>query len=195
MLPSLQGFQSTQTIKLHSSCYPHFRVSRVPKQENSTLHATPTSGFSEYPNKKTPLFIHSHFRVFRVPKQENSTLHATFTLWFSEYPNNKTPLFMLPSLQGFQSTQTIKLHSSCYPHFRIFRVPKQENSTLHATLTSGFSEYPNKKTPLFIRVLAYIWKQGVQIEVEIIDFCVSKVWYKVRTTNKINPIHLQILLF
>ena len=125
-----------------SSCYPHFRVFRVPKQENSTLHATPTSGFSEYPNKKTPLFmlpplqgfqstqtrkLHSscypHFRVFRVPKQENSTLHATPTSGFSEYPNNKTPLFMLPSLQGFQSTQTIKLHSSCYPYFRVFRVP------------------------------------------------------------------------
>ena len=28
-----------------------------------------------------------------------------------------------------------------------------------------------------------------------IDFCVSKVWYKVHTTNKINPIYLQILLF
>ena len=27
------------------------------------------------------------------------------------------------------------------------------------------------------------------------DFCVSKVWYKVHTTNKINPIYLQILLF
>ena len=28
-----------------------------------------------------------------------------------------------------------------------------------------------------------------------IDFCVSKVWDKVHTTNKINPIYLQILLF
>ena len=28
-----------------------------------------------------------------------------------------------------------------------------------------------------------------------IDFCVSKVWYKVHTTDKINPIYLQILLF
>ena len=28
-----------------------------------------------------------------------------------------------------------------------------------------------------------------------IDFCVSKVWYKVHTTNIINPIYLQILLF
>ena len=28
-----------------------------------------------------------------------------------------------------------------------------------------------------------------------IDFWVSKVWYKVHTTNEINPIHLQILLF
>ena len=28
-----------------------------------------------------------------------------------------------------------------------------------------------------------------------IDFCVSKVWYKVYTTNKINPIHIHILLF
>ena len=28
-----------------------------------------------------------------------------------------------------------------------------------------------------------------------IDFCVSKVWYKVHTTNKINPKYLQILLF
>ena len=28
-----------------------------------------------------------------------------------------------------------------------------------------------------------------------IDFCVSKVWYKIHTTNKIDPIHLQILLF
>ena len=28
-----------------------------------------------------------------------------------------------------------------------------------------------------------------------VDFCVSKVWHKVHTTNKINPIYLQILLF
>ena len=28
-----------------------------------------------------------------------------------------------------------------------------------------------------------------------IDFCVSKVWYKIHTINKINPIPLQILLF
>ena len=28
-----------------------------------------------------------------------------------------------------------------------------------------------------------------------IDFCVYKVWYKVHTANKINPIYLQILLF
>ena len=28
-----------------------------------------------------------------------------------------------------------------------------------------------------------------------IDFCVSKVWYKIHTTNKIDPITLQILLF
>ena len=28
-----------------------------------------------------------------------------------------------------------------------------------------------------------------------IDFCVSKVWYKVNSTNEINPIYLQILLF
>ena len=28
-----------------------------------------------------------------------------------------------------------------------------------------------------------------------IDFCVYKVWYKVYTMNKINPIYLQILLF
>ena len=28
-----------------------------------------------------------------------------------------------------------------------------------------------------------------------IDFCVSKVWYKIQTTNKIDPIPLQILLF
>ena len=41
-------------------------------------------------------------------------------------------------------------------------------------------------------VLANIWKQGVQIG--FIDFCVSKVCYKVHTTNKINPIYLQILL-
>ena len=27
-----------------------------------------------------------------------------------------------------------------------------------------------------------------------IDFCVSKVWYKIHTTNKIDPIPLQILL-
>ena len=27
------------------------------------------------------------------------------------------------------------------------------------------------------------------------DFCVSKVWYKIHTTNKIDPIPLQILLF
>ena len=30
---------------------------------------------------------------------------------------------------------------------------------------------------------------------KFIDFCVSKVWYKVHTTNKINPIYLHILLF
>ena len=28
-----------------------------------------------------------------------------------------------------------------------------------------------------------------------IDFCVSKVWYKIHTSNKIDPIPLQILLF
>ena len=28
-----------------------------------------------------------------------------------------------------------------------------------------------------------------------VDFCVSKVWYKIHTTNKIDPIPLQILLF
>ena len=28
-----------------------------------------------------------------------------------------------------------------------------------------------------------------------IDFCVSKAWYKIHTTNKIDPIPLQILLF
>ena len=28
-----------------------------------------------------------------------------------------------------------------------------------------------------------------------IDFCVSKVWYKIHTTNKMDPIPLQILLF
>ena len=28
-----------------------------------------------------------------------------------------------------------------------------------------------------------------------IDFCMSKVWYKIHTTNKIDPIPLQILLF
>ena len=28
-----------------------------------------------------------------------------------------------------------------------------------------------------------------------IDFCVSKVWYKLHTTIKVNPIYLQILLF
>ena len=28
-----------------------------------------------------------------------------------------------------------------------------------------------------------------------IDFCVSKVWYKIHTTNKIDPIPLQILFF
>ena len=28
-----------------------------------------------------------------------------------------------------------------------------------------------------------------------LDFCVSKVWYKVHTTNKINPTYLHILLF
>ena len=50
-----------------------------------------------------------------------------------------------------------------------------------------------KSETLWIRVLADIWKQGVQIEVS--DFCVSKVWYKIHTTNKIDPIPLQILLF
>ena len=35
-------------------------------------------------------------------------------------------------------------------------------------------------------VLANIWKQGVQILANrsFIDFCMSKVWYKVKTTNK-----------
>ena len=28
-----------------------------------------------------------------------------------------------------------------------------------------------------------------------VDFCVSKVWYKIHTTNKIDPIPSQILLF
>ena len=28
-----------------------------------------------------------------------------------------------------------------------------------------------------------------------IDFCVSNVWYKIHTTNKIDPMPLQILLF
>ena len=28
-----------------------------------------------------------------------------------------------------------------------------------------------------------------------IEFCVSKVWYKIHNTNKIDPIPLQILLF
>ena len=48
-----------------------------------------------------------------------------------------------------------------------------------------------------IRVLADIWKQGVQIESLdiVIDFCMSKVWYKIHTTNKVDPIPLQILLF
>ena len=30
---------------------------------------------------------------------------------------------------------------------------------------------------------------------DFIDFCVSKVWYKIHTTNIIDPIPLQILLF
>ena len=28
-----------------------------------------------------------------------------------------------------------------------------------------------------------------------IDFCMSKVWYKIHSTNKIDPIPLQVLLF
>ena len=28
-----------------------------------------------------------------------------------------------------------------------------------------------------------------------IDLCVSKVWYKIHTANKINPIYLHILIF
>ena len=43
--------------------------------------------------------------------------------------------------------------------------------------------------------LANIWKQGVQIFKAFKDFCMSKAWYKVHTTNKINPIYLQILPF
>ena len=47
-----------------------------------------------------------------------------------------------------------------------------------------------------------VWHHGLSQYLEtgcpnrgFIDFCVSKVWYKVHTTNKINPIYLQILLF
>ena len=46
------------------------------------------------------------------------------------------------------------------------------------------------------------YNQGLSRYLEIgcpnrgfIDFCVSKVWYKIHTTNKIDPIPLQILLF
>ena len=46
------------------------------------------------------------------------------------------------------------------------------------------------------------WGQGLSRYLEtgcpnrgFIDFCVSKVWYKKNTTNKIDPIPLQILLF
>ena len=46
------------------------------------------------------------------------------------------------------------------------------------------------------------WVQGLSRYLEtgcpnngFIDFCVSKVWYKIHTTNKIDPIPLQILLF
>ena len=48
----------------------------------------------------------------------------------------------------------------------------------------------------------YMYMQGLSRYLEtgcpnrgFIDFCVSKVWYKIHTTNKIDPIPLQILLF
>ena len=52
------------------------------------------------------------------------------------------------------------------------------------------------------RDLLGAWYQGLSRYLEtgcpnrgFIDFCVSKVWYKIHTTNKIDPIPLQILLF
>ena len=44
---------------------------------------------------------------------------------------------------------------------------------------------------LLAMVLADIWKRCPNRVV--IDFWVSKVWYKVRTTNEMNPIYIQIL--
>ena len=47
-----------------------------------------------------------------------------------------------------------------------------------------------------------IYKHGLSQDLEtgcpnrgFIDFWESKVWYKVHTTNEMNPIYLQILLF
>ena len=60
-------------------------------------------------------------------------------------------------------------------------------------LTVGGSGINSKDSPI---------RQGLSRYLEtgcpnrgFIDFCVSKVWYKIHTTNKIDPIPLQILLF
>ena len=58
----------------------------------------------------------------------------------------------------------------------------------HPTLTK-----PTQQVSIADMVLANIWKPGV--EIGFIDFCVSKVWYKVHATNDVNPIYLQILNF
>ena len=53
-----------------------------------------------------------------------------------------------------------------------------------------------------MRYVVAVWAHGLSQYLEtgcpnrgFIDFCVSKVWYKVHTANKINPLYLQILLF
>ena len=58
---------------------------------------------------------------------------------------------------------------------------------------------------LVMFIIAFAWYspgQGLSRYLEtgcpnrgFIDFCVSKVWYKIHTTNKIDPIPLHILLF
>ena len=53
-----------------------------------------------------------------------------------------------------------------------------------------------------IYIYIYIYIHGLSQYLEtgcpnraFMDFCVPKVWFKVHTTNEINPIYLQILFF
>ena len=69
----------------------------------------------------------------------------------------------------------------------------------HATMYSGSLVDPLRT---WVYDLCQPHRQGLSRYLEtgcpnrgFIDFCVSKVWYKIHTTNKIDPIPLQILLF